>query len=417
MLNIELLLKRYKNLPLVAVWKTIIISEGVNSFLNKSEFEKEFKGYKFKYAVKNPSSVNFEVLDRSSDQRVIPSEAILNDGQHQALVKLRYNPESIISISFSKEKKGKLQLFFFVRGKKIFAPLDISLLKEMGDSTVGMLGTDRLSVILFDGCWNWNSGCQCKFCDLNPKRKDYSSAVPDLNNLRNFNFDCQLWWENYKSDFFKALDASFKKMYEIAQPHKHLLIMSGGFPDNDFLWKMIIESVRKLNSLVPLKKFDSYVNVPAPSSNIEENFLKLKRIGVKQMQINLEVAGKKKFETVCPGKDKTIGYDNYQKALKMAVKIFGRGQARSNFVFTSRSGKELLKEAERLAKLGVIFDYSIFQPKKGTPWAHKKSPSANEILSFTQSLAKIYRRYGFTGIYCNLSSRSSIINEVIKYGN
>lgn len=414
MTNINLVLKRYKHLPLVSILKSIIINEGVNSCLDKKSFEKQFKNYRVKYAVKNPVNQNFEVLDRSSDQRVIPSEVILTDSdKHSGLVKLRYNPESPLSLSIDEDDKKNIQFYFEYNKKKICLPVQVKLLKEMGNSVVSMLGTDRLSVVLFDGCWNWNTGCQCKFCDLNPKRKDYKSIVPDLNDLKSFNFDYEAWWKKYKPAYFKGLEKSFKKMYEIAEPHKHLLIMSGGFVDNDFCWKMILELVEELNRIVPLKKFDSYINVPAPSNNMKANFLRLKKLGVKQMQINLEVASKKKFEKVCPGKSKAIGYDNYQKALKVAVSIFGRGSVRSNFVFTARSSKELLVEAKRLAGLGVVMDYSIFQPKKGTPWADKKGPSVNEILEFSESLAVIYKKHYFKGVYCNLSSRSSIINELL----
>lgn len=414
MTNVNLALKRYNRLPLVSILKAIIINEGVNSCLDKESFEKQFKNYKVKYAVKNPINQNFEVLDRSSDQRVIPSEVILTDSKkNSGLVKLRYNPESPLSLSLEDGDNKNIKFYFESNNNKISLPVEVKLLKEMGNSVVSLLGTDRLSVVLFDGCWNWNTGCQCKFCDLNPKRKEYKSIVPDLNDLKLFDFDYEAWWKKYKPAFFKGLEKSFKKMYEIAQPHKHLLIMSGGFIDNDFCWKMIIELVEELNKIVPLKKFDSYINVPAPSNNVKVNFLKLKKLGIKQMQINLEVANKQKFEKVCPGKSKAIGYDNYQKALRIAVSVFGRGCVRSNFVFTAQSSKELLIEAKRLARLGVVMDYSIFQPKKGTPWANKKGPSVNEILEFSENLAIIYKKNNFKGVYCNLSSRSSIINELL----
>lgn len=415
MTDIKKILTRYKKLPLVAIWKTIIISEGINSYLTKKEFNCDFPGFKFKYAIKNPISHNYEVLDRSSNQKVIPAEIILRETDNSALVKLRYNSKSAISMSLGGDKKKKISLFLNEGGKKIIIPLDIELLKERGDSVVSLLGTDRLSVVLFDGCWNWNTGCQCKFCDLNPKRNDFKSVVPNLNDLHLFNFNYQEWWEKYKKNFFRALESSFKKAYKAATPHKHLLIMSGGFINNPFLWEMIFELLKKLNNIVPLQRFDNYINVPAPTSKVKEKFLKLKRLGIKQIQINLEVATKKEFQKVCPGKDKSIGYDNYQKALTTAVAIFGRGHVRSNFVFTPRSSHALLKEANRLAKMGIVMDYSIFQPKKGTYWANKKSPSANEILNFSSVLSSIYKRYAFKGVYCNLSSRSSIINEILNY--
>jgi len=415
-IDVNKILRRYSHLPAVAIWKAIIVNEGVDSCLNKKDFEKKFNNYKIKYAVKSPISSDYKVLDRSADQRVIPSEVIIKDNDNNlSLLKLRYNPQSVINLAITGNNEENIKFYIKNKDKKVIIPVDISFVKEKGDSVVSLLGRDRLSINLFEGCWNWNSGCQCKFCDLSPKRKDYRSVVPSLNDLRPLDFDYELWWNKYKMDFFKRLNKSFKKMYKLAEPHKHLLIMSGGFIDNDFLWKMIIELTEELNRIIPLKKLDNYINVPPPTNNIKKHFLRLKSLGIKQMQINLEVANKKKFEKTCPGKNKTIGYDNYQKALKVAVTVFGRGKVRSNFVFTSHAAKELLDEAKRLAKLGVIMDYSIFQPKKGTPWSEKKGPAAGEILSFTEALAKIYKKHNFRGIYCNLSSRSSIINEVLNY--
>ncbi len=416
--NINKIFKKYSNLPAIAVWKTIIINEGVNNYLNIKDFEKKFNAYKFKYAIKNPIAINYKVLDRSSNQKVIPSEVIIKDvNNNLSLLKLRYNPHSIISLSIKNNEKRDIKFYINDGGKKRDIPVSVSLIKKIGNSVVNLLGTDRLAINLFDGCWNWNIGSQCQFCDLSPKRKTYHSVVPSLNDLSLFGFNYDLWWNKNKNNFFKELNSSFKKIYQLAKPHKHLLIMSGGFVDNNFLWKIIFELITEINHNVPLKNLDNYLNIPPPTKNIKENFIKLKRLGIKQIQINLEVANKRKFELICPGKNDSIGYNNYQKALMIAVDVFGRGQARSNFVFTAHSTKELLIEAKNLAKLGIVMDYSIFQPKKGTPWSKKNSPSVNEILNFTENLAKIYKKNKFTGIYCNLSSRSSIINEVLNNKN
>ena len=410
------ILKKYRDLPPVSVWKTLIVSEGVNNFLSKDCSNNLDGDYKLKHAVKKPVSFDYQVFDCSSDKRVIPAEAIIKDScNNKSLVKFRYNSKSPFSLKNTSDSKKELKIFFESKGKKILIPLKISLVKERGDKLVSLLGADRLSVVIFDGCWNWNMEQQCKFCDLNPKKKNYKSPVPSLNDLKEFNFDHVSWWEYYKVSFLKELNKSFKKIYKFARPHKHLLIMSGAFIDNKFLWKMILELVESLNRQVSLNKFDTYLNVPPPPENFKNYFLKLKKLGIKQIQINLEVAGRNNFSKTCPGKNQSIGYDNYRKSLIDSVKIFGQGKVRSSFVFTSRSKKLLLTEAEYLAKLGIVMDYSIFQPKKNTPWENKKSPGLHEILEFNLALAKIYQRYKFSGVYCSLSSRSSIINEILSY--
>ena len=77
---------------------------------------------------------------------------------------------------------------------------------------------------------------------------------------------------------------------------------------------------------------------------------------------------------------------------------------------------ELLKNVEKLAKLGIVADYSVFQPKRKTPLYYKSPPDFNDVLDFSFRLASIYRKYSFEPIFCSLSSRSSIMNEVFDFG-
>lgn len=63
---------------------------------------------------------------------------------------------------------------------------------------------------------------------------------------------------------------------------------------------------------------------------------------------------------------------------------------------------------------GIVFDYSVFQPKKCTPYVNKVSLDFDDVIQFTLELVKIYR-YNFKPIFCSLSSRSSIVNELMVY--
>ena len=116
----------------------------------------------------------------------------------------------------------------------------------------------------------------------------------------------------------------------------------------------------------------------------------------------------------CPGKTK---YNEFVEKLKEAVEIMGPGNVRSNFVLGLQNIDELLKEIEELAKAGIVADYSIFQPKKGTEYYNKKAPSFEEVRYFTERLVEIYIKYGFKPIYCSKSSRSSIVNELYEEKN
>lgn len=241
--------------------------------------------------------------------------------------------------------------------------------------------------------------------------------VPNLNSLVDYNFDYKKWWGNSEKIFLKGLEGDFKfvssgnKLF----PHKHLLLMSGEFIDNEFLWEVIIPKVlESLNKIEPIRKFDNYLNTPPPPQRKIINFLKrVKKLGIKQVQFNLEVSEERLFKEICRGKGESLGYEKYLEALKKAVGVFGKGNVRTNFVLGIQPIETLVRRVAKLAQSGIVSDYSIFQPKRNTPFEKTPSPSLEEILYFTRKLAEIYKRHKFKPIYCSLSSRSSVINEYI----
>lgn len=44
----------------------------------------------------------------------------------------------------------------------------------------------------------------------------------------------------------------------------------------------------------------------------------------------------------------------------------------------------------------------------------KKAPNFDDVLEFSEKLTDIYYEYKFKPIFCSLSSRSSIINEIYE---
>ena len=74
----------------------------------------------------------------------------------------------------------------------------------------------------------------------------------------------------------------------------------------------------------------------------------------------------------------------------------------------------MLTKLREFASLGIVADYSVFQPKKGTPYQDKKAPTSEDIIDFTNKLADIYIENNFKPIFCSLSSRSSLVNEIYR---
>lgn len=365
-----------------------------------------------KIIFKKPISDGKKVYDYSLRNEIIPSEILLSDTKDESIVKCRYSPGSSIELTWEEEK-----LKIYSNKEKL--KLNVSLIKEYDvlqqkindESLVGdyvdVIDMDRISLLLFEGCYNWICGKQCKFCDLHPKKVSEKICKPTLNNLYKYD-SVDEWWNSQKDQFFKNTNLALDKLLKNTNlKHKHLFIMAGNLTSCRTVWRFLIEFVDNLTKKFNLQDFDTIVNV-CPHDSIE-SLKTLKKLGIKQVQYNLEIANKELFTTTCPGK---INYEIFVNKLYEAVSIFGKGNVRSNFVLGLQDFSELLNECNKFAENGIVTDYSVFQPKENTPYSNLKAPEMRDVINFTNELVKIYLKYNQHPIFCSLSSRSSIVNEV-----
>lgn len=380
----------------------------------------DIKKYKTKKIKLDPKRFDGEVYDVSSDKNILPAEIIISADGKRSIVKLRYNPDSILRLELQDNK-----LLLYENGQKLSE--EISLVKKyeiLNEKTpiiingcetrikdfVDIVGIDRISILFFEGCYNWTCGKACKFCDLHPKEMSENVIRPTINTLKNFNGNIKRWWDSTKEDYFKGIEYSLTKILEnIDFPHKHLYFMAGNLSTNFDVWNIAEETIANISNYLDISEFDSYLNI-APHDQIDR-LKKIYQLGIKQVQYNLEVANKELFTDICPGK---MEYDCFVDKLKEAVEVFGFGNVRSNFVFGLQEANEMIVELKRLASFGIVPDYSVFQPKRNTPFQDRKVPDFEEVIYFSTELIKIYKDYNFRPIFCSLSSRSSIINELYE---
>lgn len=411
-----------KKLPEIIKIKIDILKYGINFkpynlFTNYNNIN-NFKTKKIKTL---PTIIEKTVFDISKDINLIPSEILLKSNDYKSIVKLRYSQTSPIKMVI---ENNKLKLY------KNNTPLDVEVslvkkLKILEEKTplslennntfindfIDIVGIDRISILLFEGCYNWICRKACKFCDLHPKMKSERVIKPSLNDLYKFNNDIAKWWLSKKDFYLEGLNYSLREILKATNnKHNHLYLMAGNLPTNTETWKIAIDVTKAISDILSSNTLDTYLNI-APHDDIN-NLKIIKNLGINQVQYNLEVANKDLFSDICPGK---MDYDSFVKKLIEAVKIFGQGNVRTNFVLGLQDMNELLFEIEKLAKLGIVSDYSVFQPKKNTPFSYKKAPNFDDIIDFTIELSKIYKKYSFKPIFCSLSSRSSIVNEVFDF--
>jgi len=378
------------------------------------------KHFKTKRIKVKPTIVKNAVYDLACEKNILPSEILLTYGDRQSICKLRYNEKSSIEIRLEEDS---FQLY--KNNRKIDITVSLvpryEILEKKIDecinginSTVGdyidVVGIDRLSILFFEGCYNWNCGKACKFCDLHPKQKTEQIIKPTVNNLRKYHNNVDVWWNNSKKSYLKGIKYSITQLLDHQSfPHKHLFFMAGNLPTAKDVWNVAEDTLQSMSSYLDLNEFDSYLNI-APHDTLER-LKRIKKLGIRQVQYNLEIANKELFEDICPGKMK---YDLFVDKLIEAVSVFGFGNVRSNFVFGLQDKDQMLVEIKRLADKGIVADYSIFQPKNNTPLQHKSSPDFEDVLDFSNQLVDIYLKYHFKPIFCSLSSRSSIINELYE---
>lgn len=357
------------------------------------------------------------ISTKSEERNYIPDELILEKSKNRSVVKVYYLTNSPFLFTI----RNKKFIILDKKSRKVL-PVNIHLVpllnyskREDGqvamDEFVNTVGLDKITIIPFDGCENWIYGEQCTFCGANPSRTKSTGVKLSITNLKGkFNNNYRDWWNNKRIYMKKNVTKSFKSLIkEKFKPHLHLAVMSGNILDLDFAWDIAFDLVESIKDKINLSKIDSYFNLMPPNDFKKIN--QCKKYGFQTICFNLECYTKKYFKKVCPGKELRYGYDKMIQALTYSVKIFGRGQVRTNFVLGSEPINLLIKGAKKLAKLGIVSDYTVFFPRPGSLWAKKKPLTPDEILLFTKKLVVIYKKYFFHPYCCALSSRSSIANE------
>jgi hypothetical protein len=84
------------------------------------------------------------------------------------------------------------------------------------------------------------------------------------------------------------------------------------------------------------------------------------------------------------------------KAIEYAIKIFGKGKVRSNFVVGLQPKEVLFEGLEYLGSIGVVTVASSWIPAVGSPLEGHRSPSADWHWDVQLRHAALLRKYGRT---------------------
>ena len=248
----------------------------------------------------------------------------------------------------------------------------------------------RLNVFQSSYCDFWAEDKGCKFCDIVTHTKQQKSELGVPSRL-------------------KPQDVSETIREALKEPGRFngICLTSGSVIKGQELFDrevdFYIETLQAIGENFATKKFPS--ELIASAFNEKQLTRLYEQTGLTGYTSDLEVLGEDKFNWICPGKAKWVGYKEWQQRLIRAVDIFGRGNVGSGLVggvelatpygFTSEADalNSTLDEAEFLAENGVTTFYIVWVPRPGSPFKDQKNPSLDYFVRLAQGLHNLRVKY------------------------
>lgn len=248
----------------------------------------------------------------------------------------------------------------------------------------------RLNVFQSSYCQFWAEDKGCKFCDIVTHTKQQKSELGVPSRLT-------------PADVSETIREALKEPGRFTG----ICLTSGSVLNGAALFDrevdFYIETLQAIGENFSTKKFPS--ELIASAFNEKQLARLYEQTGLTSYTSDLEVLGEEKFNWVCPGKAKHVGYQEWKQRLIRAVGIFGRGNVGSGLVggvelakpygFTSEEDalKSTLEEAESLAENGVTTFYIVWVPRPGSYFKDQQNPSLEYFVRLAQGLHDLRVKY------------------------
>jgi hypothetical protein len=240
-------------------------------------------------------------------------------------------------------------------------------------------------------CHFWDDGKGCKYCNIG---STYQKVKKDRGRTARVD----------PIDLFETAREAVK------QPGRYTNVcLTGGSipgPDNAFEEEVqvYIEALRAIGANFSTRRFPSQL---ISSAFREDQLARIyENTGLTSWTTDSEILVEEKFDWICPGKARAVGYKEWRRRLIAAVGIFGRGNVLTGIVGgvetarpygfdTEEAGlAATLESAEELAAQGVSTISCVWQPCAGSVFHDQKGPSLEYYVRLAKGLDDLRRQYG-----------------------
>ncbi len=244
---------------------------------------------------------------------------------------------------------------------------------------IGRVQGDFFAVGIDNACFFWGDhsgekGTNCRYCviGLNKEQREQTHKTID--------------------EVIEVYREALKEKY-----CRHISICAGAYGPPDRGHKIHAEYVRAIKE--NFRGIDSWVRIcPAPPEN-ERYIDLLLEAEADHVGYCYEIYDPEIYARLCPGKfkyvDKGIAHQQYDRMLKYAVSLMGRGTVHSNIIAGLEPKESTAKGLDKLGEMGVVPRVIVFRPLKGAQLEKWTPPTRADLVYIYRKFKEIIEnRYG-----------------------
>jgi hypothetical protein len=246
----------------------------------------------------------------------------------------------------------------------------------------------RLDISLSKYCHFWDRpGEGCKYCCWTPNFKK-SGCTEARNNV-------------------KYVGEAVREALKQKGRYSSVLLTGGSILGGDEILEDELDGYIELMQVVGenfnTRRFPSQV---ISSAFNERQLTRLyEETGLMTYTTDIEVLDKEKFNWVCAGKAKHIGYDEWKRRLFAAVDIFGKGNVTSGVVLgcelakpngfesEDEAYKHIIEEAEDIISHGIALAANVWRAAPGSVFQNQATPSLDYYIRAYREFDRLAHKY------------------------